>query len=100
MSKFEKNLLNKLLAFFIVMSDHTLVFVVQPPNGQKSYTSTLVLLLAPYTYERFFNGKFLIFCWQTLNFEIHEKKSIKNSGAHQQSLKKQQNKHKITKFLL
>ena len=54
MSKFEKILLNKVLAFFIVMSDHTLVFVVQPPNGQKSYTSTLVLLLAPIYIQKVF----------------------------------------------
>ena len=39
-----KILLNKVLAFLIQMSDHTLVFVVQPPNSQKPHTSTHVLL--------------------------------------------------------
>ena len=43
-SKFWKILLNKVLAFLIQMSDHTLVFVVQPPNSQKPHTSTHVLL--------------------------------------------------------
>ena len=45
-SKFWKILLNKVLAFLIQMSDHTLVFVVQPPNSQNSHASTHVLLLA------------------------------------------------------
>ena len=36
MSKFQKNLLNKVLAFFILMLEHTLVLVVQPHNGQNS----------------------------------------------------------------
>ena len=45
-SKFWKILLNKVLAFLIQMSDHTLVFVVQPPNSQKPHISTHVLLLA------------------------------------------------------
>ena len=44
MSKFQKILLSKVLAFFILMSDHTLVFVVQPPNGQNSYAGIHVLL--------------------------------------------------------
>ena len=43
-SKFWKILLNKVLTFLIQMSDHTLVFVVQPPNSQKPHTSTHVLL--------------------------------------------------------
>ena len=43
-SKFWKFLLNKVLAFLIQMLDHTLVFVVQPPNSQKPHTSTHVLL--------------------------------------------------------
>ena len=45
MSKFQKNYLNKVLAFFILMSEHTLVLVVQPPNSQKSHSSAHVLLL-------------------------------------------------------
>ena len=45
-SKFWKILLNKVLAFLIQMSDHTLVFVVQPPNSQKPHTSTHVLLFS------------------------------------------------------
>ena len=61
MSKFQKNLLNKVLAFFILMSEHTLVLVVQPPNGQKSYSNIHVLLLTPYTYDRVAQGKFSIF---------------------------------------
>ena len=44
MSKFQKILLNKVLAFLIQMSDHTLVFVVQLPNSQKPHTSIQVLL--------------------------------------------------------
>ena len=43
-SKFRKILLNKVLAFLIQMSDHTLVVVVQPPNSQKPHTSSHVLL--------------------------------------------------------
>ena len=35
MSKFQKKLLNKVLTFFILMSDHTFVIVAQPPNSQK-----------------------------------------------------------------
>ena len=42
--KFRKILLNKVLAFLIQMSDHTLVVVVQPPNSQKPHTSSHVLL--------------------------------------------------------
>ena len=45
MSKFQKILLSKVFAFFILMLDHTLVLVVQPPSSQKSHTSTHVLLL-------------------------------------------------------
>ena len=47
MAKFQKNLLNKVLAFFILMLEHTLVLVVQPPNDQNSYTNIHVLLLIP-----------------------------------------------------
>ena len=36
--------ISKFLAFLIQMLDHTLVFVVQPPNSQKPHTSTHVLL--------------------------------------------------------
>ena len=61
MSKFQKNLLNKVLAFFILMSEHTLVLVVQPPNGQNCYASILVLLSTPYTYDRVSQGRFFIF---------------------------------------
>ena len=61
MSKFQKNYLNKVLAFFILMSEHTLVFVVQPPNGQSSYANIHVLLLTPYTYDRVVDGRFFIF---------------------------------------
>ena len=61
MSKFQKNYLNKVLAFFILMSEHTLVFVVQPPNGQNCFASILVLLSTPYTYDWFCQGRFCIF---------------------------------------
>ena len=61
MSKFQKILLNKVLAFLIQMLDHTLVFVVQPPNSQKHQTGAHVLLLTPYTYDRFHEGRLFIF---------------------------------------
>ena len=61
MSKFQKNYLNKILAFLILMSEHNLVFVVQPPNGQSSYANIHVLLLSPYTYDRVVDGRFFIF---------------------------------------
>ena len=74
MSKFQKNLLNKVLAFFILMSEHTLVLVVQPPNGQKSYANIHVLLLTPYTYDRVHQGKFSIFRKSITQFWIFWKK--------------------------
>ena len=62
MSKFQKILLSKVFAFFILMLDHTLVLVVQPPSSQKSHTSTHILLLIIYLSERECDGNFLIFC--------------------------------------
>ena len=100
MSKFQKNLLNKVLAFFILMSEHTLVLVVQPPNGQNAYTDIYVLLLTPYTYEEVVFSKFFIFRSVPPNFEFFEKKSKTNAAASSQKLKKHQNKQEISKFLL
>ena len=60
-SKFWKILLNKVLAFLIQMSDHTLVFVVQPPNSQKPHTSTHVLLFTFIPLRQHFTGRFFIF---------------------------------------
>ena len=62
MSKFQKNYLNKVLAFFILMSEHTLVLAVQPPNGQSSFANIHVLLLTQYTFDRVPHGRFFIFC--------------------------------------
>ena len=98
MSKFQKNLLNKVLAFFILMSEHTLVLVVQPPNGQKSYSNIHVLLLTPYTYDRVHQGKFSIFRKSITQFWIFWKK-IQNkwSGklAKFEKTSKQDQNHKI-----
>ena len=82
------------------MSEHTLVLVVQPPNGQSSYANNHVLLLTPYTYDRVVDGRFFIFRQVSPDFEFFEKKSKTNEAASQQKLKKPQNKQKISKFLL
>ena len=74
MSKFQKILLNKVLASFILMSNHTIVFVVPPPNSQECHTSAHVLLLAPYRYEEVGQGKFFIFCSLPPIFEFYAKK--------------------------
>ena len=74
MSKFQKNLLNKVLASFILMSNHTIVFVVPPPNSQECHTSAHVLLLTPYTYEEVAQGKFFIFRSLPPIFEFYAKK--------------------------
>ena len=82
------------------MLEHTLVLVVQPPNGQNAYTDIYVLLLTPYTYEEVHSGKFFIFRSVPPNFEFFEKKSKTNEAASWQKLKKHQNKQEISKFLL
>ena len=92
MSKFQKNLLNKVLASFILMSNHTIVFVVPPPNSQECHTSTHVLLLTPYTFEEVPVSKFFIFHSLSPIFEFYEKKYKINWAANWQKLKKQQNK--------
>ena len=74
MSKFQKNLLNKVLASFILMSNHTIVFVVPPPNSKECRTSTHVLLLTPYTFEEVPVSKFFIFHLLSPIFEFYEKK--------------------------
>ena len=74
MSKFQKILLNKVLASFILMSNHTIVFVVPLPNSQECHTSTHVLLLTPYTYEEVGVIKFFIFRSLSPIFEFYEKK--------------------------
>ena len=56
------------------MSDHTLVFVVQPPNSQKPFTCTHVLFLHLYTYDRVDQGKFSIFRKSITQFWIFWKK--------------------------
>ena len=53
-----KTLFNKFLTFLIQMLDHTLVFVVQPPNSQKPHTSTHVLLLANLAKRKSFARQF------------------------------------------
>jgi len=78
MSKFQKILLNKVLVYFIIMSNHTIVFVVPPPNSQKCHTSTHALLLSPYTYEEVAISKFFIFRSLSPIFEFYEKKSKTN----------------------
>ena len=72
MSKFQKNYLNKVFAFLILMLDHTLVFVVQPPKSQKPRTCTHVLLFTLYPYEKICNGNFLIFCQTSVIFKVYE----------------------------
>ena len=80
------------------MSEHTLVLVVQPPNGQKSYSNIHVLLLTPYTYDRVHQGKFSIFRKSITQFWIFWKK-IQNkwSGklAKFEKTSKQDQNHKI-----
>ena len=78
MSKFQKILLNKVLASFILMSNHTIVFVVPPPNSKECHTSTHVLLLTPYTFEEVVLSKFFIFHLLSPIFEFYEKKSKMN----------------------
>ena len=58
MSKFQKILLSKVLAFFILMSDHILVFVVQPPNIHKSHNNTHVLLFTNIPFPKTFHRQF------------------------------------------
>ena len=82
------------------MSEHTLVEVVEPPNGQNCYASILGLLSTPYTYEEVVFSKFFIFRLVPPNFEFFEKKSKTNEAASRQKLKKPQNKQEISKFLL
>ena len=74
MSKFQKILLNKVLASFILMSNHTIVFVVPPPNSKECRTSTHVLLLTPYTFEEVPVSKFFIFRSLPPIFEFYAKK--------------------------
>ena len=80
------------------MSDHTLVFVVQPPNSQKPFTCTHVLFLHLYTYDRVAQGKFSIFRKSITQFWIFWKK-IQNkwSGklAKFEKTSKQDQNHKI-----
>ena len=78
MSKFQKILLNKVLASFILMSNHTIVFVVPPPNSQECHTSAHVLLLTPYTNDRVVISKFLIFHLLPPIFEFYAKISKTN----------------------
>ena len=98
MSKFQKILLNKVLASFILMSNHTIVFVVPPPNSQECHTSAHVLLLTPYTYDRVAQGKFSIFRKSITQFWIFWKKiQYKWSGklAKFEKTSKQDQNHKI-----
>ena len=44
-SKFQKNHLNEVFAFFNLSFKHTLIFVVQPPNSQKFNVNLLPILL-------------------------------------------------------
>ena len=81
MSKFQKNLLNKVLASFILMSNHTIVFVVPPPNSKECHTSTHVLLLSPYAFGEVVVSKFFIFHLLSPIFEFYEKKSKMNKAA-------------------
>ena len=74
MSKFQKILLNKVLASFILMSNHTIFFLVPPPNSQECHTSAHVLLLTPYTFEEVAISKFLIFRSLPPIFEFYAKK--------------------------
>ena len=99
-SKFWKILLNRVLAFLIQMSDHTLVVVVQPPNSQKPHTSSHVLLFTFIPLQK--NSRWQIFyiSLSTTQFWIFWKKILNKSDGNWQSLKKHQNKTKITKFLL
>ena len=78
MSKFQKILLNKVLASFILMSNHTIVFVVPPPNSQECHTSAHVLLLTVYLSEKECDGNFLIFRLLPPIFEFYAKKSKSN----------------------
>ena len=82
------------------MSDHTLVFVVQPPKSQKPRTCTHVLLFTLYPYEKIATGNFLIFCQKTVIFEFYEKKIQINYTAPWKKLEKQQDMRKISKFFL
>ena len=74
MSKFQKFLLNKVLAFFILMSEHTLVLVVQPPDSQNSNTSIHVMLLSPIYIWRGFPQQFFYILFATTHFWILWKK--------------------------
>ena len=79
MSKFQKILFIKVLAFFILMSDHTLVFVVQPPNSQNSHASTHVLLLANLSKRKSFRRQFFDILFVITHFLILWKKIGKKS---------------------
>ena len=73
-SKFQKVLLNKFFAFFILMSEHTLVLVVQPPDSQNSNTSIHVMLLSPIYIWRGFPQQFFYILFATTHFWILCKK--------------------------
>ena len=73
-SKLWKNFLNKVLAFLIQMSDHTLVFVVQPSNSQKPHTSTHVLLFTFIPLRKNLNRQFFDILSKICHFWILWKK--------------------------
>ena len=57
MSKFQKNLLKKVFSFLKIMWKPTLIFLVLPSNGQKSYDNIHVLLLTAISKQKSFHGQ-------------------------------------------
>ena len=91
MSKFQKILLSKVLAFFILMSDHTLVFVVQPPNIHKSNNNTHVLLFTNIPFPKTFRRQFFDILSKIWHFWILWKEIKNKLGSKSSKLEKLQN---------
>ena len=91
MSKFQKILLSKVLAFFILMTDNTLVFVVQPPNIHKSNNNTHILLFTNIPFPKTFHRQFFDILSKIWHFWILWKEIKNKLGDKSSKLKKLQN---------
>ena len=70
-SKFQKKLSTKILYFSIVMSKHTLVFVVHPPIVKYPiFPISVFCYLLSYSNRKYFIGFFNSFCSSVYIFEL------------------------------
>ena len=73
MSKFQKKLLTKILYFSIMMSKHTLVFVVHPPNVKYLiFPISMFCYLSSYWNRKNADGFFNWFCMPVYQFELRQ----------------------------